>query len=685
MSTWDRRYDLHRAERVNESSRARLTVIGVVVIFLFGALFARLWFLQIPSGGSSTAAAASNRVRFIYEPALRGRILDRNGKPIVDNQPVDVVTFDRTKSMSTAERNRVLERLAELLGVTAGDVKNRIDDRRALPFAPVRVAVGIPPEVRTYLEEHERDLPGVDVVRTAVRGYPNGPLAANLVGYVAEINRDELTRHAKEGYREGDLIGKDGVEQMFESVLRGTPRKLEVEIDSRGRIVNTVEDHKPVPGKDVQLTIDIDVQRNAEQSLAQGIEGARDTQNPGEELRFETYRASAGAVIVLDPNDGSLVAMASNPSYDPGQFATGLTPAQFAMLNNPGSDFPLVNRAISGLYSPGSTFKPFTAIAGLETGQLDPNAPFRDQGYLDIGDPPQRRYNARGTAHGTVNLQRALAVSSDAYFYDVGRDMWQHYNEWLKSKSVGSPASEAQLEKGYAIQDTAEAYGFGQATGIGLSSEADGRVPDQAWKERFNADEPDPKKKREQSLWLPGDNVSLAIGQGDLLVTPLQLATGYATFANGGTLFTPRVAQALLEPGTGLVDPQPVFRELPSQPVRQTGLDPGTRAAVMGGLIGATGSPEGTAHAAFQGFAPGAVAGKTGTAEHSGTDKQDDSLFVGITNPGAPQYVVLAVVEEGGFGASVAAPIASRVIAALEGNANQAGVAVLNPSSASGD
>jgi penicillin-binding protein 2 len=670
---------------VIEGSRKRLTTIGVVIMFLFSALFVRLSLLQLASGSDSTAAAATNRVRVINEPALRGRILDRNGKPIVDNQPVDVITFDRTRRMSTAERNLVIGRLAERLGVTSNEVEDRIDDRRASPVGPVRVATGITPEVRTYLEEHAKDFPGVDVVRTAVRGYPNGPLAANLVGYVAEINSDELARHAKEGYREGDLIGKDGVEQMFESVLRGTPRKLEVEVDNRGRIVNTINDRKPVPGKDVQLTIDIDAQRNAEQSLAQGMEGARRTRDASEERRFETYRASAGAVIVLDPNDGSLVAMASNPTYDPSQFEAGFTPEQFAMMNNAGSNFPLVNRAVSGLYAPGSTFKPFTAIAGLETGQLDPNAPFFDQGYLDIGDPPQRRYNARGTAHGTVNLRRALAVSSDAYFYDVGRDMWQHYNEWLKSKRPGGGVSEEQIKKGYAIQDTAEAYGFGRATGIGLSNEANGRVPDQAWKERFNADETDAKKKREQSLWLPGDNVSLAIGQGDVLVTPLQLATGYATFANGGTLFTPRVAKALLEPGTGLEAPQALFRELPPQPVRQTNLTPETRAAVMGGLIGATSDAEGTARAAFQGFPARAVAGKTGTAEHTDSDKQDDSLFVGITHPDALQYVVLAVVEEGGFGASVAAPIVSRVIAGLEGNPNQAGVQVREPIPARGD
>jgi penicillin-binding protein 2 len=658
-----------------EGSRVRLTVIGVVIMFLFSALFARLWFLQVASGNNSTAAAASNRVRVVYEPALRGRILDRNGKPIVDNTPVDVVTFERHKPMSPTTRNRVLGRLAEQLGVSVEEVNRRINDKNSWPFAPARVAVGVPPEVRTYIEERKTDFPGVNVVRTAVRAYPDGPVAANLLGYVAEVNADELKAHATEGYREGDLIGKDGVEKMFEGVLRGTPRKLKVEVDSRGRMQHTFEERKPVAGNDVQLTIDIDIQRMAEQSLAQGMDGARSAQ----------YRAGAGAVVVLDPNDGSVVAMASSPTYDPSTFTTGITPEQFQTLNKPASNFPLVNRAVSGLYAPGSTFKPFTAIAGLETGQIDPNAGFLDQGYLDIGDPPQRRFNARGTAYGTVNLSSALTVSSDAYFYDVGRDMWQSYNRWDKAKNAGHTPNDDDIKKGYAIQHTAEMYGFGHATGIGLGGEPNGRVPDQAWKERFNLNEPDPKQKRERSLWLPGDNVSLAVGQGDLLVTPLQLATGYATLANGGTLFTPRVARALLEPGTGLDQPQPILRELPPQPVRGTDLTPQTRDAIMQGLIGVTSSPSGTARDAFRGFSVGSVAGKTGTAQHTEGGKQDDSLFVGITHPDQPRYVVLAVVEEGGFGASVAAPIARRVIDGLEGNPYPASVGVQPAPQGSGD
>ncbi len=672
------------AERVViEGSRLRLTVIGVIVMFLFSALFARLWFLQVASDSNYAAAASSNRIRVLYEPALRGRVLDRNDKPIVDNEPVDVITFDRTKPLSTQERGLVEGRLGEQLGVSAKEIKQRIDHPRTSSFGPVRIATGIPPEVRTYIEEHETDFPGVNVARTAVRAYPNGPVAANLIGYVSEINGSELKAHRNDGYREGDLIGKDGVEQMFESVLRGKPRRLKVEVDSQGRVVRTIEDRKAVAGKDVKLTLDLDIQRLAEQSLADGMEGARKFRDQTDKSRVVNYRAGAGTVIALDPNDGSIVAMASNPTYDPRQFANGITPEEFQLLNKPDSNFPLVNRAVQGLYAPGSTFKLFSAIAGLQTGQLDPTAGFNDQGCLNIGDPPEQRCNAGKTPHGTVNLPEALTVSSDVYFYNLGRNMWQHYNTWNKENTGGKKGESDEIDKGYAIQNTAKAYGFGRPTGVGLPGEVAGRVPDQVWKERFSQNEPDPRKKRENSLWLPGDNVSLAVGQGDLLVTPLQLASGYAAFANGGTLFTPRLASALLEPGTGLDQSQPVFRDLPPQPVGSTGLNPENRDVIMEGLRGVTTGSGGTARGAFRGFTGGAVAGKTGTAQGNG--KQDSSLFVGITPSDQPQYVVMSVVEEGGFGASVAAPIVRRVIDGLNGNLNPAPVQVAPPPPEQGD
>jgi penicillin-binding protein 2 len=660
---------------VIEGGRTRLTVLGIVVMLLFSALFTRLWFLQVAESTSYTAAATENRVRVIYEPALRGQILDRNGKPLVENMATDVVTFDRSAKLTSDETKLVYERLATVLQIPARKVRHRVEDnQRVTRYAPVPVETEVTPEVRTYIEEHRPDFPGVEVKRIATRHYPHGTLAAHVLGYVGEINRKELRIHKSDGYRQGDLIGKDGVESMFESVLRGTPRRLELAVDVNGRVVGTVSDRPAVPGKDVQLTIDLDIQRIAEESLAQGMEGARGHRTVNQN-KYERFNAGAGSTVVLDSTDGSVVAMASLPSYDPNTFNDGLTLQEFKTLDED-PNHPLVNRAIQGLYAPGSTFKLITAVAGLESGLLDPNAGYYDQGCIEISDGTER-CNAGKKKHGTVNLPNALTVSSDVYFYEIGRDMWHHYNVWRDAKEKNEPVSDDEIKKGYAIQDTARKFGFGEATGIGLPGEQAGRIPDQQWKEDFNRRESNPVERLEYSLWLPGDNINLAVGQGDLLVTPLQLASAYLTFVDGGTLYTPRLASALLEPGTVSDEPPVVFRSLAVQPATKVDISPDVRAPIMDGFIGAVGG-NGTASGAFSDYELGSVAGKTGTAEV--TNKQDTSLFVGITPAALPHYVVTTVVEEAGFGSNVAAPISRRVIDVLNGNLAPEPVRVSPPS-----
>lgn len=663
-----------------EGSRTRLTVLGIVVMFLFSALFTRLWFLQVAESTNYTAAATENRVRVIYEPALRGQILDRNGKPLVTNEATDVVTFDRSAKLTSSEEKHTFERLAVTLGIPVKDVKQRVEDRQLSPYAPSPVQTEVSPEVRTYIEEHRPDFPGVDVKRVAVRHYPNGSLAAHLLGYVDEIQPDELKAHAGEGYHQGDLIGRDGVEAMFESVLRGRPRRLVLAVDNLGRVVGTVKDRPAVPGKDVQLTIDVDIQRVAEESLEQGMEGARDYRNVSNSGKYELFHAGAGSTTVLDATDGSVVAMASLPSYDPNEFTNGISAADFQKYkDNPNN--PLLNRAIQGLYAPGSTFKLITSIAGLESGLLDPNFGYYDQGCIELSDGTER-CNAGKKKHGTVNLTQAITVSSDVYFYDIGREMWQHYNTWRNAKEHNEPVDENEIKQGYAIQDTARKFGFGEPTGIGLPGEQAGRIPDQQWKEDFNRNVANPHDRLEYSLWLPGDNVSLAVGQGDLVVTPLQLANAYLTFVDGGTLFSPRVANALLEPGTGASEPPVVFRVLPAQPVKKVDIAPEVRDPIMAGLMGAV-EGNGTARGVFGDYALGSVAGKTGTAENKG--KQDTSLFVGISPADQPHYVVTTVIEEAGYGAAVAAPVSRRIIDALNGNLTPAPVRVAPPESADDD
>jgi penicillin-binding protein 2 len=656
---------------VNESTRFRLTVVGVVVMALFSALFVRLWFLQVAAGSDAAEAATNNRVRVIQEPAIRGRILDDKDRVLVGNRVADAITFDRSARLTAADRIAVVGRLSELLGATPKSIKATIEDPRVAAFAPVPVVVDVPMDKIVYVREHQEEFPGVAAERVTLREYPNGRLAAHVLGYTAEINGDELKALENEGYLQGDIIGKSGVEQMFETELRGQPHIQRLEVDSRGRVVRVLEDQPAVPGKDVRLTIDLDVQRIAAESLRQGMEGARNIRDLNQEGSYETYRAGSGSVTVLDPRDGSVVAMASAPDFDPAEFTNGIPSETLELFQSKESNFPLLNRAVQGQYAPGSTFKLVTAVAGLESGLLTPEETIYDQGYLDVGDPPTRFENAGGKEHGTVDLPRAITVSSDVYFYEVGRDLWQLYND--------ENAENDPIDKGYKTQEIAREFGFGTPTGIGFTGEAGGRIPDQEFKEDFNRSNPNLEQRRVNSLWLPGDSVNLAVGQGDLLVTPVQLANAYATFANGGTRFTPRVASALLEPRTGDEEaPAEIYRELAPQPADEIKLKPEVRDPIMAGLIGVVADSAGTANDAFEGFRASSVAGKTGTAQVE--PKQDTSLFVGISPADGPQYVTLAVIEEGGFGSAVAAPIVRRIIEGLAGNLNPVPVQVRPPS-----
>ncbi|MGI8796157.1 MAG: penicillin-binding protein 2 [Acidimicrobiia bacterium] len=661
------------------NSRVRLSIVGVIVMALFSALFARLWFLQVGASPTAEATATSNRIRVIQEPAIRGRILDAKGRVLVGNRVADAITFDRSARVKAEDRKAVVGRLAELLGVSPKLIQKTIDDPRIAAFAPVPVAVDIPLDKVAFIREHKEDFPGVDADRLTIREYPNGRLASHVLGYTGEVNADELRVLRGEGYRQGDTIGKAGVEQMFESELRGRPRVQKLEVDSRGRVVSVLEDLAAVPGKDVQLTIDIDIQRIAEESLAQGMEGARDIRDIPEEdeenPQFETFRAGGGSVIVLNPNDGSVVAMASAPDFDPAAFTSGGVPAEtLEEFESKDSNFPLLNRAVQGTYAPGSTFKLMTSLAGLDTKLITPDETVNDTGCLTVAE--LEFCNAGKKEHGTVDLPNALTVSSDVYFYEIGRDLWELYRDEVIE--AGGPA-----KRGYSIQETAAEFGFGTATGVGLGGEASGRIPDQDFKEDFNRTNPDLEERRVSSLWLPGDSVILAVGQGDLLVTPIQLANAYATFANGGNRYTPRLASALLEPRTGdETAPAEIVQELAPQPVGEVDIKPEIRDAIMLGLAGVVGSGLGTANDAFEGFS-GAAAGKTGTAEVVG--KQDTSLFVGINPPEDPQYVTLAIVEEGGFGSAVAAPIVRRIIEALGGNLNPEPVRVRPPQAESED
>jgi penicillin-binding protein 2 len=634
-------------------TRARLVIIGLVVVALFGGLLTRLWFLQVAGGENLAVAAQSNGDKVVQIPPLRGRIVDAQGRVLAETVPVTTLVVDR-QHLDDDARARLVPALARVLGVTPEEVATRIDDKDAQPFEPAVVADRVGDDVSQYVWEHRDEFPATRVAYTYLRVYPQGEYAAHVVGYTGQIDAQEYATRRNKGYAAEDTIGKTGVEQTFESTLRGKPELKQVRVDNRGVKVDETVLRRARPGNDIQLSIDIDAQVAAAQSLQQGMEGARQLIDPD---HGGFYDATGGAVVVLDARSGEVRALVSAPSFDPNALVMGGAPPEYF---DPNGELPLIDRALNG-YAPGSTFKLFTSIATLKYGIRTADETYNDEGCFVFGND-QELCNARKEAYGYVDLPRALTVSSDTYFYNAGNEFWNVYRD------EGQDSTPIHA-RGNGLQETARAFGFGAPTGIALSGDQSGRIPDLAFRAAFNEDSEDPTDR----TWRRGDSANLAVGQGDVLVTPLQLANGYAAFANGGTLLTPKLVTAIRASAAGL--PPGVLGKMVGEarvaPPRPTGLTPELREPVLAGIEGVVADPEGTAYYSFNTYEGVQVAGKTGTAQ-AGKDKQDTSWFAAITNPendpAQPQYVVVAMVEQGGFGADIAAPIVRRVVDFLSGN-----------------
>jgi penicillin-binding protein 2 len=510
----------------------------------------------------------------------------------------------------------------------------------------VPVADDFPKPGLLYLAEHHDDFGNVvSVAQTTVRSYPLGRTASHLLGYVGAATQEELDAKANspKPYTPGDEIGKTGTERTYEDELRGTPGVRKLEIDAGGNTIRELDYTPPVPGNDVYLSIDANVQAITEQALHDELVNAANRRN-----KDGSYNQSpAGSAVILDPNSGQVIAMASYPDYNPADFTRPIPTASWDVLNDPANYFPLNNRALQGQYAPGSTFKLATALAGLRTGVITPATTINDGGRYVVpgcvGAIEQCSFlNSGGTAHGRVNLSRALTVSSDVYFYQLGGQFW------TDRSTFGDP-----------IQDAAKDLGFGTGTGIPLD-EQKGYVLTPGEKKALHDANPDAWPYGD---WYTGDNVQLAIGQNTVTATPLQLANAYSTLANGGTLYSPNIAIKITKGGTN-----EVVRAIEPRVLHQVAMPAEFRDPIMQGLLGAVNSSEGTAFGAFRSFPNWQVAGKTGTAQVQ--DKQDTALFVGIAPFDAPQYVGVAVLEESGFGATAAAPVIRRVFQALADPAN---------------
>ncbi|HUW01641.1 MAG TPA: penicillin-binding protein 2 [Acidimicrobiales bacterium] len=634
------------------TSQVRLGVLGIVAVSLFVALFARLWFLQVAAAPEFQQAAEANRIRIVQEQAPRGRILDRNGKVIVDNRVSVVVAVDRATfaELGDDEADALLVRLSDDLTragdpVTTDDLRERIDDQRFSPYTPVPVAQDMPEELKILIEEHEDEFPGVVVERTSVRDYPYGSVAAHVLGYVGEINDVELEERADadKPYLQGDDIGKSGVERVYEDELRGVPGVTHIEVDADGDPVRIIEERStpPISGNDLVLTIDLDIQAVAERTLERELLAARERPVSGNNLPNE---GTAGSVVVEDPRNGEVIAMASYPSYDPSAFVNGISTAKWDELNDPTNHFPLNNWAIQGQYAPGSTFKLFTAHAALSTGLRSPGFTLTDTGVYQV---PRCEGDAgcvfRGGAVGLVDMRSAITRSSDSYFYDIGAQFW------IQQDAYGNEA----------IQTSARDFGLGGKTGIPLPSEQAGRMPTPDQRAADHEANPEAFPEGE---WRTGDNVNLSIGQGEVLVTPLQLSNAYSTFANGGTRFSPNIVLEVRESNSEVA-----LRTLGPRVSGEVPLPQEVRQPILDGLVGVTVDSRGTGVGVFAGF-PHAlypVAGKTGTAQVNG--KADTSVFTGFGPVYDPQYTVTAILEESGFGASSAGPVVRQIFDVLSG------------------
>lgn len=640
---------------MSENPGLRLSVVGIVALSLFAALFVRMYTLQVTQRSDFQQVATDNRLRIVHQQAPRGRILDRNQTVLVDSHEVLQVVADVRELPSAEaapdERARVLGLLAQQLTtddapVTVASLEDALKENLIDPFAPVALVTDVTDDVMVSVMERQSELPGISVRRTTVRQYPYGSLGAHVLGYVGSISQEKLDQIDEDtdgrnplDYEPGDEIGRSGIEGAYEDVLRGQPGQTAYEVDSAGNIVRVVPEltEAPVPGHDLLTTLDVNVQYLAETELATRMDVVEDT-----------YPEAGGSVVVLDPNTGGVVAMASYPTFNPNDFLNGISQEQYAALADPNGPLPLLNRAVAGEYAPGSTFKPFTALAAIDNGVRTPADTVNDPGEYQAqnceGDTCTFR-NDESVPHGAVNLARSLTVSSDYYYYQIGDILW------LRRDEVGEEA----------LQDTARMFGFGHTTGIELGEERDGVVPTPERKIRNHEENPTAFPYGD---WLSGDNINLSIGQGDLLVTPLQLANAYGALANGGNVWRPHLATAVGDPVDQGIQ---VTERFDPALIGRYNLTPATRAPIVEGLVGVTSSGEGTALRAFENNPPGyPVAGKTGTAQVSG--KGNTSVFAGfgpVVPDHLPDYVAAAILEQAGYGGDVAAPLIARIFAGL--------------------
>ena len=661
---------------MSDRSRLRLAVLRILVLSLFVTLLGRLWFLQVMAGERYAEEAKSNRVRPVVTAAPRGRILDAVGRELVRNRTVSVVTIDRTALDRLPDDGaEVIERLSGVLGMPPAHIRARIapcgSEKEATapdvpcwngsPFQPVPIMTDVADDVAFRIEEHAEDFPGVQATLQAVRHFPNKSLAAHLLGYVSPVTEEEIENKKHPDLQRTDLTGRAGLEQAYDADLRGRSGVKQFLVDSRGRVTGVAADTPPESGMDLVTTIDARAQRVLETAVESAVLRARATIDENTNTLF---KAPSAAGVILEVDTGAVVGMASYPTFDPSLFIGGIAASEFARLNDKAAGVPLISRATQGLFAPASTFKIVTTASAVAGGaSLD--ATYQCPGSLRFG---RLFRNFEGRALGRIDLRTALVKSCDTIYYQFA------INDYVADIA----RIERQAKPQESLQAMARAFGLGSKTGIDLPSESAGRIVDRAFKKkRWEANKEtycrrartyaDPLIKAiEQEnctdgyRYNGGDHVNLSIGQGETLVTPLQLARAYAALANGGKVIKPRLGKAVID-RTGKV-----VRVIPTEQVGTLPVSKGILDYIRDSLAGVT-KPGGTARGAFVGFdfAKLDVAGKTGTAQVN--NKQDTSWFASFAPAQNPKYAVVVMVEQAGTGGTFAARAVREVYEGLYG------------------
>ncbi len=586
-------------------SKQRILAISFVVGAIFLLLMLRLWHLQILNAEDYRSMSENNRLRFVPVAASRGAIMDRSGKVLVSNRPSFSLAVI---PQEVKDKDALIARLSKLLGLDESDLVDRWEKSKGrAKYYPIVLASNISRDQVEIIEGNRLRLPGVEIEMKPVREYSSKNLAAHLLGYIGEVSEDELTRKGFEDYNPGDYIGKNGVERSHETDLHGNDGGRQLEVDARGRVLRTLSETYPTVGNSLVLTIDSAVQKKAEQAFGD----------------------QAGAAVALDVNSGEVLAFVSNPAFDPALFS-GKLPADTWKAYLGDKRHPLENKALTGQYPPGSTYKIITALAGLEEGVVNDHSSVVCTGSYEMGNSTFRCWNKHG--HGTVSLRRSLKDSCDVYYYQLGEKLG--------------------VDR---IAKMADRFRLGSALGIGLLNEKNGLIPTSEW-----------KKKRFGKRWFAGETLPVAIGQGYVLMTPIQMASMIATVANEGTVYRPHLVKRIVDTdGKSL-------KEFGPEIIAKTNVSSANFRKVKQGLFDVVNAAGGTGANARLGDVK--VAGKTGTSQvvKLSEDRKkslpyqykDHALFVAFAPYDKPEIAVAVVVEHGGGGGAAAAPIAARILRA---------------------